>query len=120
MLIRKDVGYAMLGGVGVISIVGLLGATWVSANFTSIMEDQVKQAEMIRLQGAAKLYHRRLDTYDGVCKDIGVQINYSCNDSDSEFAASVESDKGTFYCVDGTGNFKEQLLPIRTNRTCSS
>lgn len=119
MIIRKDIGYAILGGIGFLSITGLLGATWVSANFTAIMEDQLKQAEMIRIKGAAELYHRRLQSYRGVCTDVGVPPFYSCNDSETAYAVSVERDNGLFYCADSTGHFGEEILPIRTNRTCT-
>ncbi len=119
MLIRKDVGYAIVIGIGVLSIGGLLGATWVSANFTSIMEDQVKQAELVRLQGAAKLYEQRLSSYRGLCQDVGIQVYYSCNETEDAFAISVEKENGMFYCVDSTGHYGEQILPIRTNRACS-
>lgn len=119
MRVRSDIGYAILGGIGVLSIIGLLGATWVYANFNSIMHDQVMQAELVRLQGAAKVYHRRLDTYQGVCRDIGVPLHYSCNENNDAFAVSVAKENGSFYCIDSTGHFGEQVLPIRDAHQCS-
>ena len=118
MRVRKDIGYTILVGVGAISISGLLGATWVYANFNSIMEDQLLQTEMFRLQTTAKIYHRRMDTYQGVCRDIGVPLFYSCNDKEDAYAISVEKEGGLFYCTDSTGHFGEQILPVRKNRVC--
>lgn len=118
MLVRKDIGFAILGGVSVLTIGGLLGATWVSANFTNIMEEQTKYAELIRLQGAAKIYARRLGSYEGVCRDIGLQFNYRCNESVDSFAISVEGENSFFYCADSTGHVGEQVLPIRSKLEC--
>jgi len=118
MLVRKDMGYAILLGVGVLTIGGLLGATWVSANFSSMMEDQVKQAELIRLQGASKIYHKRLDTYQGLCGDVGLQVYYSCNEGAETFAISVPKENGLYYCIDSTGHFGEQILPVRKTQEC--
>ena len=119
MRVRKQVGYTILAGIGVVSMSGLLGVTWVYANFANIMEDQQIQGEMIRLQGSAKLYHRRLETFQGVCRDIGVPSQYDCNEDGQAFAISVENVQGLFYCIDNSGHFGEQILPIRNSVACS-
>ncbi len=119
MRIRKEVGYLLLGGIGVVTALGLIGSAWLYVNFQSMLADQKLQGEMLRLQSAAQLYRHRMGMYQGVCRDIGVQANYSCNESENEYVVSVEKEGGKYYCADNTGHFGEQMLPVRSKRNCN-
>lgn len=65
-------------------------------------------AEQERLKNAAKIYHSRIRTYEGLCKDIGVRHPFRCNESESEFAIEVPSENGKFICFDSQ-NFSGEL-----------
>jgi len=119
MRVRKELGYLFLVVVGILSIISSVGAAWLYVNLQPIMADQKIQTEMVRLQAAAHVYYRRLDTYRGVCSDIGVRQFYSCNEKEDAFAVSVERPDGTYYCTDSTGQFGEQMLPIKRNVLCT-
>jgi hypothetical protein len=83
-----------------------------------VLADKKLHAEMVRLQGAAQMYGGRMDSYDGVCKDIGVQKNFFCRETAEAFAISVGRADGTFYCTDNTGYLSDQLLPVRPSVAC--
>ena len=60
-------------------------------------------AVMKRLQASAQVYHSRLWSYDGICSDIGVPPEMTCEESDDAYVIQIVLDDGAYYCIDSTG-----------------
>lgn len=112
------VGYILLAAIAVVTVVVTIGAVWAYIYLQPILADQKLHAEMIRLQAAAQIYYAKIETYRGVCRDIGVRPSYVCRESDNSFAVTIERPNGTYYCIDNSGHFDEQVLPLRTEPKC--
>ncbi len=118
MKVHSGVGLLILISVTILCIALFIGGAWAYMNLEPRLADQKLHAEMVRLQSAAGVYKGRMSTFDGLCREIGVQRGYDCNQSAVAYAISVERRDGSFYCLDSTGYFDIQVLPIRDHLLC--
>ncbi len=118
MKVHSGVGVLILVLVTILCIALFIGGAWAYLRLEPTLADQKLHAEMTRLQSSAAVYKGRMSNYDGVCQEIGVRPGYDCNESTIAFAISVERADGSFYCLDSSGYFDVQVLPIREHLTC--
>lgn len=119
MRVRKEIGYLLLGVIGVASIGISLGAAWLYVRAEPALADQKLEAELLRLQAAGRVYAGRLKSYEGVCRDIGLRAGYLCQESEEAFAVAVERSDGMYFCADNTGHFGEQFMPVTSSPKCA-
>ncbi len=118
MKVHSGVGILILILVTILCIAAAVGGAWAYLRLEPTLADQKLHAEMNRLQTSASLYKSRMSNFEGVCQEIGVRPGYDCNESTIAFAVSVERADGSFYCLDSTGYFDIQVLPIREFLSC--
>lgn len=118
MKVHNSVGVLILIAVTVTCIALSIGGAWAYMHLAPTLADQKLHAEMSRLQSAALVYKGRMASFEGVCKEVGVRSEYDCNESDVAFAISAERRDGSYYCLDSSGYFDIQILPIREHLSC--
>ena len=96
----------------------VLSAVWWFLNLPAEDEKLDEQAVAFRLQASAKVYYSRLNFYTGVCKDIGAQPPFSCNESDQAYAIEVFLNNAKYFCVDSTGFSGEISRTISKQTRC--
>jgi len=103
MIIHKNVLF-LIEAIAVIVIVAAVGLLvwWLFGKDLAINDTQLR-ANLIRMQASAETYYSRLQFYDGMCSDIGIPPNFTCNETTDSFAIETRLSTGRYLCVDNSG-----------------
>jgi len=118
MRISRGTGVLVLVVITVAIGVLVVGASWFFVSHKDLFSDQKKRSEIQRIYASARVYHQRLDFYDGACADVVAGLDYDCNDSSGSFASEVLLSNGSYYCTDSTGFIGEIASSIQGMTSC--
>lgn len=91
----------ILLAIFIVSLVGVF--IWWLLGRESDVDSVALRVHMLRMQASTETYYARLQFYDGVCSDIGVNKDFKCNESTNAFAIETRLSSGRFLCLDSTG-----------------
>ena len=119
MVIHRSVVF-LIEAIIALMVVAAFGIfIWWLFDKESEVTDAQLRGNMIRLQASAETYYARMASYDGVCSDIGVPANFSCNEGPEGFAIETRLSSGLYLCVDKKGFVGEVSAPRRGVASCS-
>ena len=73
--------------------------------------DSILQTKVDSTVASARIYRKRMGTYDGVCRDITVVAPVACKETNEQFVIFVPLSNATEYCVDSTGKVSNAVDP---------
>ncbi len=118
--------YKVLAILGLLAIPLLIGLSFLGSEFESSVSGVQKAIIANQLSSsvtsAEVFYADNNDSYEGVCGSLVSNFEgadeISCNDSEDEWALSVELDEGVTVCADGSAYVKEIKIPLEERTKC--
>lgn len=104
----------LLGALAIVVVVML----YVTSSRDGMVHDTNTQAVLKRLETSASSYHRRLDSYEAMCGDIGVPEGFYCTETGSDFSIETTLTDGSYYCTDSTGYFGPNSGSVQGRSAC--
>lgn len=104
--------------IGALIVVGVLAAGWWLLSLDTDTTETQTKASLTRLGVSGHVYYNRLNSYDGVCADIGVPANYHCHESSEAYAIEAPLPDGKYLCLDSTGFLGHTLISKGNSTAC--